>query len=151
MQRLPRTVIDPGVLVSALISRHGNGPPSMLVDALLDGQFILVVSPSLLSELRGVLLRSKFRRYVSAADVDEFISLVRGTANVVPDPAPAPEQLTDDPDDDYLVLLADDVEADFLVSGDAHLVRFAGSSSNVLTPREFLTMLEEREPGKDNQ
>ncbi|MDQ3629985.1 MAG: putative toxin-antitoxin system toxin component, PIN family [Actinomycetota bacterium] len=59
-----RVVLDPNVLVSALISP--SGPPREIVDAWIAERFDLVVSPALLAELDGVLARPKFRRWVSS-------------------------------------------------------------------------------------
>jgi putative PIN family toxin of toxin-antitoxin system len=66
-----RVVFDPGVLIAALISPIGA--PAHLVQAWLDGQFDLIVSPQLLAELERVLLRPKFRRYVTIQQVDEYV------------------------------------------------------------------------------
>jgi len=53
-----RVVIDPGVLVSAFISTR-KAAPALLVDALLDGHFEMIVSPKLIAELTDVLGREK--------------------------------------------------------------------------------------------
>ncbi len=50
--------------------------------------------------------------------------------------------LTADPDDDYLVALARAAGADYLVSGDRHLLELTDPEPPVLTPREFLALLE---------
>jgi putative PIN family toxin of toxin-antitoxin system len=54
-----RVVIDPAVLVSALISPLGN--PAVLWQAVRDERLELITSPRLLAELAGVLQRQKFR------------------------------------------------------------------------------------------
>jgi predicted nucleic acid-binding protein len=46
-----RVVVDPGVLVSAVIAP--GGPPAEIVRAIRDGRLALVVSPHLLAELVG--------------------------------------------------------------------------------------------------
>ncbi|MGH9267963.1 MAG: PIN domain-containing protein [Acidimicrobiales bacterium] len=48
-----RLVVDPGVLVSALITPLG--PPAQLWQAVRAGRVQLIVSPRLLAELAGVL------------------------------------------------------------------------------------------------
>ncbi len=55
-----RAVIDTGVLVSALI-RH-QGIAGQVLQALRDGQFALVYSVPMLTELVEVLSRSKIRQ-----------------------------------------------------------------------------------------
>lgn len=58
-----QTVVDPNVLVSALISP--NGVPARILTASEEGRFRLVVSERLVVELRDVLVRPKFHRYGS--------------------------------------------------------------------------------------
>lgn len=98
-----RVVLDANVLVSAVISTAG--PPREIVGAWVDGRFELLASPALLEELRDVLDRPSFRRWVSAATAAEFIVGIGEDAVLVDDP-PAQQGLTADPDDDYLITLA---------------------------------------------
>lgn len=111
----------------------------MALDRWRDGAFDLVVSPLLLEELERVLLRPKFRGYVTTGEVAAFVAAVAREAIVVADPEPEPG-LTADPGDDYLVSLARAAGADWLVSGDAHLVG-ATFEPPAVTPREFLERL----------
>jgi putative PIN family toxin of toxin-antitoxin system len=129
-----KVVVDPGVLVSALISP--SGPPADLRRAWREGLFDLVVSPMLLDELGRVLWRDRFRRYVSLEDAARYVAALERDADVVADPANVPQGLTADPGDDYLVALCRAAGA-ILVSGDAHLVGLPG----VLTPRALAEVL----------
>lgn len=133
-----RVVLDANVLVSALISTAG--PPREIVAAWLDERFELIASPALLDELRDVLARPRFRRWVSLNVAAEFIDGIAQDAVIVADP-PAQAGLTSGPDDDYLVALARAAQADYLVSGDRHLLDLADPVPPVLTPRQFLDPL----------
>jgi predicted nucleic acid-binding protein len=62
-----RAVLDPNVLISALISPAGA--PREIVTAWTHGSFDLIASPLLLDELHDVLARPRFRRWVSTATV----------------------------------------------------------------------------------
>ena len=135
---VPRAVLDTNVLVSALIS-PGGGSARLLLE-LRSGAFELIVSPSLLAELREVLRRDKFRRYVSEAEADAYVELIRSEGVVRPDPAPSPDPLSADPDDEYLIDLARDARVDALVTGDVHLLELRAVIP-VMTPTEFLGML----------
>jgi uncharacterized protein len=137
---VPRAVLDTNVLVSALISP--GGPSAALLLELRAGAFELVASPLLLAELREVLRREKFRRYVTEAEADAYVDLIRHEATIVDDPAPGTQPLSSDPDDEYLVDLARSVTADALVSGDAHLLDLRARLP-VRTPAEFLAALGE--------
>jgi putative PIN family toxin of toxin-antitoxin system len=138
---VPRAVLDTNVLVSALIS-PGGGSARLLLE-LRSGAFELIVSPLLLAELREVLGRDKFRRYVSEAEADAYVELIRSEAVVRADPVPSPEALSADPDDDYLIDLARDARADALVTGDAHLLDLRAVFP-AMTPAEFLETLADR-------
>jgi putative PIN family toxin of toxin-antitoxin system len=134
-----RVVLDANVLVSALISTAG--PPREIVGAWIDERFELIASTALLDELRDVLARPRFRRWVSEATATEFIEGLAEDAEIVADP-PAQAGLTPDPDDDYLVALARAGQADYLISGDRHLLDLIDPEPPVLTPRQFVELLE---------
>ena len=67
-----RVVLDPNVLISALISPQG--PSAEVLDAWVRERFELVVSEKLLAELDDVLDRPKFRRWVAEIDCLRFVS-----------------------------------------------------------------------------
>ena len=60
---------------------------------------------------------------------------------MVDDP-PAQPGFTPDPDDDFVSSLADAAGADYLISGDRHLTELVNPDPPVLTPREFLKLLQ---------
>lgn len=131
---MPRAVLDPGVLVSALIAP--TGIPARLLRAARDGSFELLTSPLLLEELEVVLRRDKFRRYLALEDVAVGIHLLRTESQLVSDPRNPPPVRCQDPDDDYLIALAHD-QRSALVSGDRHLLELAGKIP-VFSPSDFL-------------
>ena len=133
-----RVVLDANVLVSAVISQAG--PPREIVMAWVDERFELVASPALLDELSDVLARPRLRRWVSLAVAAEFVDGLAQDAVLVADPPPQPG-LTADPDDDYLIVLARAAGADYLVSGDRHLLDLEEPDPPVLTPRQFHELL----------
>lgn len=96
-QPAPRLVVDPGVLISAIISPLG--PSADLLRAIRSDQITLVASPKLLDELRAVLAREKFRRYLSADEADEYVAGLRVVCELVDDrpirrPSPAMPRTT---------------------------------------------------------
>jgi putative PIN family toxin of toxin-antitoxin system len=129
-----RAVLDPGVLVSALITPTGS--PAKLLRKAQEADFDLVVSPMLLGELEGVLRREKFRRYVDLDAVARYLEFIRRMATVVPDPEGPPPLRCADPADDYLIVLAYSQKA-VLVSGDSDLLGLA-SEAPIHSPADFL-------------
>jgi len=71
---VPRGVLDPNILSSGLLTPQGASARILL--HLRSGAFVLVTSPALLAELRAVLRRDTFRRYVTADQADAFVELV---------------------------------------------------------------------------
>lgn len=130
---MARAVLDPGVLVSALITPTGR-PAKLLLSARAGG-FDLVVSPLLLNELESVLQRKKFRRYVDLDGVAAYLDLLRRDAQMADDPETPPPIRCTDPDDDYLIALAHSQSA-ALVSGDSDLLALADRIP-VFSPTEF--------------
>jgi putative PIN family toxin of toxin-antitoxin system len=135
---VPRAVLDTDVLVAALITP--NGASARLLLELRAGAFELVVSPKVLAELRDVLSRPEFEPHVSAGEIDAYIELIQRESIVVEDPAPSPQPLSGDPDDDYLIVLAHAARVNALVTGDAHLLDLRDTVPT-MTPREFLESL----------
>jgi len=133
-----RIVLDPNVLISALLTPRGASARILL--HLRTGAFELVTSPALLAELRAVLRRDKFRPYVSLEEAEEFVELIRRESTSMEDPEPPAVPLSEDPGDEYLIQLARAARADALVSGDPHLTRLR-SRIPVKSPREFLDSL----------
>lgn len=134
-----RAVLDPNVLVSAAISP--SGPPRQILTAWTDERFELIISPAVLDELADVLARPKLQRFITTALAVAFIDGLAADAVIVQDP-PELVDLSPDPDDDYLIALARAANADYLVSGDRHLLDLAEPDPSVLTPRQFLDLLD---------
>jgi putative PIN family toxin of toxin-antitoxin system len=133
-----RAVVDPGVLVSALLTTEG--PPAQILEAWRRGRFELIVSEQLLAELAEVLERPKFTGRISPGDRAAVLGLLREEGVVCVDP-PLDDRLTEDADDDYLAALAVSADAQYLVTGDRALGRWRSNVVTVVTPRTFLDQL----------
>jgi len=134
-----RAVLDPNVLISALLSR--KGAPAQVLLRWLAGEFELIVSRELLDELARALTYPKLRSRVPADDATAFVSLLRDAAQVATDPVQRPSRASD-PADDYLLALAEAEQA-VLVSGDKHLLTLAPELP-VTSARAFLDTLDDR-------
>jgi putative PIN family toxin of toxin-antitoxin system len=133
-----RVVVDPGVLVSAVLSK--TGALAEALDRWRAGEFDLVVSPRLLGELEEVLLRPKLRAHVTDDDNRGYVDALAAEAVAFADPA-EPRAVTRDPDDDYIVALALATRADAIVSGDPHLLDLDDAPVPVLSPRALVDRL----------
>jgi uncharacterized protein len=129
-----RAVLDPNVLISALLSPHGT--PARVLRAWLDGAFELLISPLPLAELERTLAYRKLRKRIAHQDAEAFVDWLRRSATLTSDPAAPPPITSPDPGDDYLLALAIHERA-ALVSGDGHLLSL-GTTLPVHSPASFL-------------
>lgn len=114
------------------------GAPAKVVRAAADHQVQPVVTQHLLDELAEVLARPKFRRWVTVDDATAFVDAIATEADVVPE-ANIEQRRVRDPDDDYLVALAEAADAT-IVSGDADLLE-ADLPVPVVSPRTLIEQL----------
>lgn len=115
-----RAVLDPNIYVSGLLSPAGA--PATVLRAWRDGRFEAVVSPTLLSELERVLAYPKLRKRITREQAAAFLAYLESNAEVAADGSSTVR--TADPDDDYLIGLAQQTRA-AIVSGDRHLLDLA--------------------------
>ena len=134
-----RVVLDVGVLVSALIS--AEGPPAALLRHWRQGTFEVVISAAWLEEFDDVFVRPHLAKRMGDGAAADLRASLAAHALLVPD-QPLFPGATPDPDDDYLVALAEANRCDVLVSGDAHLLGLIRSRVPVISPRRFLDLLE---------
>ena len=112
---MTRVVLDTTVLVSALID---DGKPRKLVLELLD-KYTVILSRQMLAELADVLSRDKF--IIPSSQVDRFVSSLVRMSKIVPDNARF-KVVLEDPDDDKVLNTAYAGKAEFIVTGDRHLL-----------------------------
>jgi uncharacterized protein len=136
-----RAVLDSNVMISAAITQ---GTTHRIVQDWFEREsFELVVCESLLEEVATVLVeQDRMRRWISVEDARIYVDRLTTTADVRDDPREGPP-LTRDPDDDFVVYLARDQDADLIVSGDSDLLEWPEQDPPVVTPARFVQMLEE--------
>ncbi len=132
-----RAVLEANVLISALLSPRGT--PARLLLAWQAGESELVVSAQLLAEAKRAFAYPKLQRLVSSIDADTYVAWLGRSALVAADPPWPPPVHSEDPDVDYLIVLAA-AERAVIVSGDVHLTSLAPGVP-VRTPAEFLVEL----------
>jgi putative PIN family toxin of toxin-antitoxin system len=114
------------------------GTPARVAEAVADGAVTAVVTQHLLDELAAVLIRPKFRRWISVADAIAFVESLGGHADLRDDPGP-PTAGVRDPNDDYLVALAEAADAT-IVTGDDDLLE-AELEPPAITPAQLLARI----------
>ena len=138
-----KAVIDANVAVSAAI--NPVGPPAQVLLGWQRGAFTWVTSAPLLDELTGTFSTPRVRRFFSwqRDEIDDFFGSLLESAEIV-SPQQTITRVTADPDDNRVLEAAVESEADFIVTGDRHLLepnRHEGTE--IVTPAQFLAILAE--------
>jgi len=131
-------VFDISVLVSALITR---GKSKELWLKAVRKEFNLIASREILSEFIKVAGRDRFRKYVKERDIKDFLEAFNTTARFTSIKSRF-KVVKQDPDDDIILRTAYDSGADYVVSGDEHLLalkEFRGI--RIVTVSEMLELL----------
>lgn len=109
-----KVVIDTNVFISAILF---GGTPRNIINGWPEGKFILCLSP----ELKAEILNKLQKKFLLASENIQFIeeALDKSSQKYIP-----VRKLTicADPKDNFLLELAEEANADFLVSGDKHLL-----------------------------
>jgi putative PIN family toxin of toxin-antitoxin system len=137
-----RVVLDTNVVFSR--AHSPTGAPATLFRAWQEGRFDLLASEAILAEYEAVLRhpRSRARHGLSVVRVDALIADVRRAAVLVPTTGTL-RVVRADPSDDKFIECAVAGQADYVVSGDEHLLELREHAGIwVLSPRAFLAVLE---------
>lgn len=136
-----RAVLDVNVLISAILSSKGH--PARILNKWRAGSFDLVMSLAILEEIERVLLYPKIKKRLSWSDLepDEFLLGLAQFAIMV-SKEPRLDVVKEDPSDNKYLACAHKGQADFIVSGDQHLLKLQSYRGiKIVTPKEFLNIL----------
>ena len=138
-----KVVIDTNVFISSAIST--KGAPAQVFNKWLNGAFELIVSDAIMNEYRTALRYEHVRKRHGLTPsqmeklIDDFLS---GVTLVTP--TEAAHSVADDPDDDKFLECAQAGGAEFVISGDKHLLNLKEYKDiQILSPSAFLLLLSE--------
>ena len=132
-----KVVLDTNVLISALIKA---GKPRELFFRLAEEK-MLILSRQILEEFLEVAEDPRVKKYVKEQETAAFLNSLRDATKIVEVKSKF-RAVKEDPDDDVFVNTAYDGKADYIVSGDAHLLslgEFRGIK--IVTVDEMLKIL----------
>ena len=133
-----RVVLDTNVFVSGLLSK--TGLPAKILDAWRAGQYLLIASPPIVAEIKRVLQTPRIREkyFITDGDIEQLIILLEKEALIVPGYTDVKDAIPDDPSDEMFLACAVDAAADFIVSGDRHLLEISEYKGiSIITVNEF--------------
>lgn len=130
---MPRVVLDTNVYISAIIF---GGKPRELLDKIISGNVELFFSPAIIEELTGVLLRPKF--HFTESFIRQIVSELVSLGDFV-SPGTKIEEITDDPEDNRILERAVECNAEYIVTGDRHLLDLGNfRKTEIVTVADFL-------------
>ncbi|MEH2382805.1 MAG: putative toxin-antitoxin system toxin component, PIN family [Nostoc sp.] len=131
-----KIIIDTNLWISFLIGKELK----QLQNLLLEETIQVVVSEEILEEIILVTQRPKFQKYFPPNKVDELIQILRTIGlfiNIISE-----VYLCRDAKDNYLLALAKDSDANFLLTGDQDLLEITKfENTEIITYQEFLLKL----------
>jgi putative PIN family toxin of toxin-antitoxin system len=135
-----KVVLDTNILISALIK---SGKPRTLVFELLSREAQLILSRNILDEFIETAEDPEIKGYVDEEDVTLFLKFLDTNGKII-NVKSRFKVVNQDPDDDIILRTAYDGKANYIVSGDNHLLslgEFRGIK--IVTTDEMLRLLRE--------
>ena len=114
-----RVALDTNVLISAILF---GGKPRQILEKAIRGEIRLCPSEPILEELSGVLRRSKFD--YSLERVQTILTELTSIADFV-NPSQTIRLVLEDPDDNRILECAVEAKANYIITGDFHLLRLS--------------------------
>jgi putative PIN family toxin of toxin-antitoxin system len=111
-----RIILDTNLWISFLITKDF----SKLDEIIFSKKSILIFSQELLEEFLEVVKRPKFRRYFTQSDIEELLETIDEYGEFII--VKSKIEICRDSKDNFLLSLAVDGKADFLLTGDQDLL-----------------------------
>lgn len=135
-----KIVLDANLFASALIKPDSN--PGRILHMVQQNQLELVLSPPIIREIKRILLYPKIARYhrKTGHEIDAYFEDILLFALMV-EGKNVPAVIKADPTDNKYLACAHEGEADYIVSGDHHLLDVgAYQGIPVVTASDFLRL-----------
>ncbi len=129
----PRIVLDTNVVISAILF---GGTPATIIKKIIRGEVQGFTSLFILDEILDVLQRPKFgltpkQAFSIVEDYQDLCELVGPTIQV--------QAVPDDPDDNRILECAQESSAQYIITGDNHLLKIRKwEDIPILSASEFL-------------
>jgi putative PIN family toxin of toxin-antitoxin system len=131
-----KVIIDTNLWISFLIGKQLSSLKGLLVEGIIQP----VLSQQLLDEINLVTQRPKLQKYFSSEKVRDLIEFLKAIGLFID--IQSSVSVCRDPKDNYLLALAKDSQADFLITGDGDLLildSFEGTE--ILIYQDFISRI----------
>jgi len=127
-----KVILDTNVLISAFIF---GGKPRIILEQVIRGNLQLNISDPILDEIKRVLNRPKFNYPPSVIQLIIY-ELLRASDFVIP--MRKVNVIEGDPDDNKILECAIESGADYIVTGDSHLLKLETyKKTKIVSPSKF--------------
>ncbi|MBF0464803.1 MAG: putative toxin-antitoxin system toxin component, PIN family [Nitrospirae bacterium] len=138
-----KIVLDANIFISAILNSHGK--PAQIFDLLRTDELQLITSTKIISEVKKVAMYPKIQNRHKKAlhEVEQDLNNLFAIAEVIEGGLKI-EAIPNDPTDNKYLECALEGRADFIISGDHHLLDLkVFQGVEILKPEEFLYRLNE--------
>jgi putative PIN family toxin of toxin-antitoxin system len=133
-----RVVLDTNIIVSALLAPAGK--PAAIIRVWLDGKFTLLSCAAHVDELRATLQKPRIAERIKPHKAGRLVNQIKQLAQDVG--ALPPVKRSSDPQDDFLLAMAEAGQADYLVTGDKSGLLALGThkATRIITASDFAAL-----------
>ena len=133
-----KIIIDNNVLISGL---GWNGTPRIILEQVIAGKYVFLISNKQMEELRKVLTYPKFK--FTKKQIEKYIKLIQSISLCVLTKTKI-QVIKEDPADNMFLELAHETGADYIITGDMHLLKLKKyNKTDIINPQYFLKLSKE--------
>lgn len=139
-RRKIKVVLDTNIIISSVLCVDGN--PAKIFELLLRDRIKNYTTDAILEEIKDVFMRPKIMKRLSLVEIDFIINNFERFSEKIESKTRF-KVVKDDPDDDKFLKCAVSAKADYIISGDNHLLElreFRGMK--ILSPAVFIKVME---------
>lgn len=134
-----RVVLDTNVVISAVLSTDGN--PALIFEMLILEEIKNYTSPEIIEEIREVLQRPKVAKRLSLVEQEFILNTFEEFSEKI-EPGVRFKEIQEDPDDNKFLECAVSASANYIISGDDHLLKVRNFRGiKILSPAEFVKIM----------
>ena len=132
-----RIIIDTNLWISFIISKRFDA-----LDSLIQYNKVrLLFSIELIEEIQATIEKPKLKKHFDDNSIEEMLLAFKAFIDVVP--VKSKVHVCRDPNDDFLLALAKDGKANYLITGDKDLLSLSSfRKTDIVTFKQFIETLE---------